>query len=38
MIMIQAEYPDADKSFAELLKAIHIKLEAHCKSKNGTLG
>ena len=34
--MFRAEYPDADKSFAELLKAIRIKLEARRKSKNGT--
>lgn len=34
--MFWAEYPDADKSFAELLKAIRIKLEARRKSKNGT--
>ena len=36
MAMFREEYPDADKSIAELLKAIHIKLEAHRKSKNGT--
>jgi len=36
MEMFRTEYPDADKSLAELLKAIRIKMEARRKSKNGT--
>jgi len=36
MEIFWTEYPDADKSIMELLKAIHIKMEAHRKSKNGT--